>query len=79
MLKVTIEEIAHDLLFYLQRVEAGETLIVTRTGQPVAAIQPIVQETTGLRPFGLCAGMFRVPDDFDDPLPEELRAAFEGQ
>ncbi len=79
MLKVTIEEITHNLLFYLQRVEAGEKLIVTRTGQPVAAIQPIVQETTALRPFGLCAGLFRVPDDFDDPLPEELRAAFEGQ
>ena len=22
-----------------------------------------------LRPFGLCAGEFTVPDDFDDPLP----------
>ena len=31
-----------------------------------------------LRPFGLCAGEFTVPDDFDDPLPEEILKEFEG-
>ncbi|MGK7961428.1 prevent-host-death protein [Crocosphaera sp.] len=31
-----------------------------------------------LRPFGLCAGEFTVPDDFDDPLPEDILNAFEG-
>jgi len=25
-----------------------------------------------LRPFGLCAGEFVVPDDFNEPLPEEI-------
>ncbi len=32
-----------------------------------------------LRPFGLCAGEFTVPDDFDDPLPEEILKEFEGK
>ena len=32
-----------------------------------------------LRPFGLCTGEFTVPDDFDDPLPEDILNAFEGQ
>lgn len=32
-----------------------------------------------LRPFGLCAGEFTVPDDFDAPLPEEILSAFEGK
>ena len=32
-----------------------------------------------LRPFGLCAGEFTVPDDFDDPLPEHLIEEFEGK
>ena len=32
-----------------------------------------------LRPFGLCAGEFSVPEDFDDPLPEEIRNTFEGE
>ncbi|MDQ3321385.1 MAG: type II toxin-antitoxin system Phd/YefM family antitoxin [Acidobacteriota bacterium] len=30
-----------------------------------------------LRPFGLSAGEFVVPDDFDAPLPDEIAAAFE--
>ena len=31
------------------------------------------------RPFGLCAGEFVVPDDFDDPLPDHVLDAFEGR
>lgn len=31
------------------------------------------------RPFGLAAGEFVVPDDFDDPLPEEIMHDFEDQ
>ena len=29
------------------------------------------------RPFGLCAGEFVVPDDFDDPLPDHVIEEFE--
>lgn len=32
-----------------------------------------------LRPIGLCAGEFTVPDDFDDPLPAEILELFEKQ
>lgn len=32
-----------------------------------------------LRPFGLAKGEFVVPDDFDDPLPEEVLRDFEGR
>jgi hypothetical protein len=32
-----------------------------------------------LRPAGLAAGEFVVPDDFDDPLPDDLLDAFEGR
>jgi len=37
-----------------------------------------VDSTKQLRPFGLCAGEFTVPDDFDAPLPEDILNAFEG-
>jgi hypothetical protein len=30
-----------------------------------------------LRPFGLAAGEFVVPDDFDEPLPADILALFE--
>jgi len=32
-----------------------------------------------LRPFGLCAGEFVVPENFDEPLPEDILSAFEGK
>ncbi len=32
-----------------------------------------------LRPFGLAKAEFRVPDDFDAPLPESIIREFEGQ
>ncbi|SRR5258706_8987045 len=31
------------------------------------------------RPFGLAKGEFVVPDEFDDPLPNDLLDAFEGK
>lgn len=34
---------------------------------------------TGHRRAGSAAGQFVVPPEFDDPLPEEIQAAFEGR
>ena len=42
-------------------------------------IQLETNQTQKLRPFGLCAGESRVPDDFDAPLPEEIIEQFEGK
>ena len=78
MVQVSVEEIQRDLAAYLQRVEAGETVVSVRAGQPVAEIKPVASGTKPLRPFGLCAGEFTVPADFDVPLPEDILNAFEG-
>ncbi len=43
-----------------------------------AAVQP-PPDAPPLRPFGLRAGEFRVPDDFDAPLPEDEVALFEAR
>lgn len=78
MVNVTVDEIQQDPLKYLRQVEAGETLVIVRSDQPIAELRPIVSREP-LRPFGLCAGEFTVPDDFDAPLPEDLLSAFEGR
>jgi antitoxin (DNA-binding transcriptional repressor) of toxin-antitoxin stability system len=78
MMQVSVEDIQQNLLIYLQRVEAGETLVIVRAGQPVVEMKPVKTGVEGLRPFGLCAGEFTVPEDFDAPLPEDLLQAFEG-
>ena len=78
MIQVSVEDMQRDLPAYLQRVEAGETVVIVRAGQPVAEIKPVVAGAKKLRPFGLCAGEFTVPEDFDAPLPEDMLNAFEG-
>ena len=39
---------------------------------PVAELKPVAASPRRPRPFGLCAGAFTVPADFDGPLPESL-------
>jgi prevent-host-death family protein len=75
---VTLQDLQHDPASLLDRVEAGERLIVSRAGRPVAELRPLVPAALGPRPFGLAAGAFAVPDDFDDPLPDDLLREFEG-
>lgn len=77
LVQVTFDEIARNLRVYLQRVESGETLIILKSGNPVAEIKPIAPAPQSLRPYGLCKGAFVVPDDFDEPLPEAILQGFE--
>ncbi|MCU0547613.1 MAG: type II toxin-antitoxin system Phd/YefM family antitoxin [Oscillatoriaceae cyanobacterium Prado104] len=79
MLNVTIDEIQQDPLKYLRQVEAGETFVIFQADKAIAELRPISSKDKQLRPFGLCAGEFSVPDDFDAPLPEEILSAFEGK
>lgn len=78
MLSISVDEMQRDPLKYLQQVEAGETLVIFRLDKPIAELKPVARSKQ-LRPFGLCAGEFTVPDDFDAPLPEDLLNAFEGK
>jgi antitoxin (DNA-binding transcriptional repressor) of toxin-antitoxin stability system len=79
MSTVTLKELQRDPDALLDRVEAGEHLVVVRGGRPVAELRPFLTAKSDPRPFGLCAGAFTVPDDFDAPLPEEILRGFEGQ
>lgn len=63
----------------LDRVQAGERLLVVRDGRAIAELRPALAAALPPRPRGRCAGMFQVPDDFDDPLPEETLRGFEGR
>jgi antitoxin (DNA-binding transcriptional repressor) of toxin-antitoxin stability system len=82
MIWVDITELADTkpaLSSYIQRVEAGEILVILRNGKPVAEIKPATMKTPSQRPFGLCAAEFVVPDDFDEPLPDDILATFEAR
>ena len=79
MVRATVDDITRDLAGYLRRVEAGETVLITQADRPVAEIKPISPQNPALRPFGLCAGEFEVPADFDDPLPDDILSEFDGK
>jgi prevent-host-death family protein len=57
---------------------AGEDVIIARAGRPVARLVPVEQKNEP-RKLGVLAGKLRVPDDFDDALPDDVIADFEGQ
>jgi antitoxin (DNA-binding transcriptional repressor) of toxin-antitoxin stability system len=78
VITITTREIERDLLGFLQRVKAGERLIILDADKPLAEVRPLVPDASELRPYALCAGEFEVPDDFDAPLPDEVLALFEG-
>lgn len=77
-MKATLDQVENEAAEYFHRVIRGETIVVYQGERPVAEIRPIT-ETEALRPVGLAAGEFVVPDDFDDPLPDDLLDAFEGR
>ena len=61
------------------RVAAGETLVVLEADKPVVELKPVLRPRAEPRPYGLCAGEFTTPDDFNAPLPDEILDAFEGR
>jgi antitoxin (DNA-binding transcriptional repressor) of toxin-antitoxin stability system/antitoxin component of MazEF toxin-antitoxin module len=60
----------------LDRALAGEEVVVTRSGKPVAKLVPLPREPR--RP-GSLAGRLTIAPDFDAPLPDGLAAAFRGE
>ena len=62
----------------LKRVENGEEIIITKAGIPVARMIPFEHRFSTRQP-GSTAGQIQMEPDFDDPLPEEILATFEGR
>ncbi|KRF35420.1 prevent-host-death protein [Nocardioides sp. Soil805] len=72
---VNVHEAKSSLSKLLERVEAGETIVIARAGRPVAELVP--HRRVDLV-FGLAKGEIRFdPETFDDP-DDDVIAAFEG-
>lgn len=74
---VNIHEAKTQLSKLVERVRAGEEIILAKAGEPVARIVPYVPARAPRKP-GALKGKIRIGKDFDAPLPDELLAAFEG-
>lgn len=79
MSTISVQDIQRDPIDFFRRVEAGEGFVVVRDERPLAEVRPLAKTAaTQPRPFGLCAGQFTVPADFDRPLPNDVLKDFEG-
>jgi len=56
----------------------GEEIIIAKAGKPLVRLSPVAQHRPPRRP-GSMRGRIRVAADFDDPLPPDLLAQFEGR
>lgn len=75
--EVTMHEAKTHLSRLVCEVEAGGEVIIKRGRHPVARLVPVEPLPKKERQLGGDEGLFEVPEDFNDELPEELLAAFE--
>jgi prevent-host-death family protein len=59
----------------LERVQAGEEVVIAKSGTPIARLIPFAPP--GKRALGVDAGRGFIAADFDDPLPADVVRDFE--
>ena len=81
-MEATVRELNQQTAQVLARVEAGETVIVTKNGHPVAAMRPYGQEDPAAYPFRTdpmgaddTSPAFQGPPDFAERV-DDLLAGF---
>jgi antitoxin (DNA-binding transcriptional repressor) of toxin-antitoxin stability system len=85
MITLALDPANTELAFLIDQIEHGETITLTKDGKPVAQIFPFTQNSSecgrqlGSVRVGMMKGLIDVPDDFDDPLPDDLLDLFEGK
>jgi len=75
---INIYEAKTHLSKLVDRAAAGEDVLISRAGKPVARLTRLQEPKRTVR-FGLLKGSVKVAKDFDAPLPDDLQARFEGR
>ena len=73
---VNVHEAKTHLSRLLERVSAGEEIVIAKAGRPVARLVPYAEDLEP-RKLGGWEGRVWIADDFDE-LPPDLLAAFYG-
>jgi len=77
MKKVNIYEAKTRLSQLVEEAASGQDVVIARAGRPVARLTRL--SGAGLRRrLGVLDGQFRIPDDFNRPLPDDVLRSFEG-
>lgn len=78
---VNIHDAKTNLSSLLAEAEAGEEIVIARAGKPIAKLVPFKakkKKRLDRRP-GQLKGKIWIGSDFEDPLPDEILAAFRGE
>lgn len=72
--QVNIHQAKTQLSRLLERVAAGEEIVIAKSGKPLAKLVPFHEV---VRRPGRLKGKIKIGRDFDAPLPDTLAAAFQ--
>jgi prevent-host-death family protein len=78
MNQVNIHQAKTQLSRLVERVAAGEEIIIAKSGKPVARLVPYAPKRSMRRP-GAMRNKIRIKKNFDEPLPKEILASFAGK
>jgi len=76
---VSLEDAAAGLPALVERAAAGEEIVIERAGEPRARLVAVEDPIGRRRLGGFLRGQIRIGEDFDDPLPDDIQRAFNGE
>lgn len=74
---INIQEAEATFSEILNRVIQGEEVTIIQNGVAIARLVPVNQNLSKRIP-GSAKGLITIAPDFDDPLPDDILASFEG-
>ncbi len=78
-MQVNIYEAKTRLSELVEQASRGETVVIAKSGTPMAKLVPLSHGPKRKIKYGLMKGEIEIADDFDAPLPDDILAAFEGR
>lgn len=75
MKTVNIHQAKTHLSRLVEEVAEGEEIIIAKAGKPRARLVPFRPQAQP-RKLGSMKGKIKIPDNWDDPLPDEILRAF---
>ena len=79
MKQLNIHEAKGELSSLVDQAARGKTIIIAKSGTPLARLGPIGEPPTRKIKVGFMKGEIKIADDFDSPLPDAVSRAFEGE
>jgi len=78
MLTINIHEAKTHFSRLIERVSAGEKIIIAKAGKPIAKLVPL-HNLPSSRSLGIFQGKLNVPEDFDAALPRDVALQFQNE